>query len=320
MTMKGFTLAILAVFAAVTIGMSDAEARRMGGGMSLGKQAPVQRQATPPQQQPPAAAPRQQNAPQNTAAARPGQPAAAAAAGGSRWMAPLAGIAAGLGLAALATWLGFGEGLATVMLMVLLAFAALVVVRMVMARRAGAQPQPAYAAGGRSEFRGDGRGSPAPRYPQPVPAPASDRHAAPDALLANAETVQPGLTVPADFDTAGFLHRAKVYFVRMQAAFDSGNTDDLREFTTPEMFAELKLQIDQRGGEPGQTDVVTLDAELLGVQEDAREYLASVRFSGLLRELAIPGANPFEEVWNFSKPAAGKGGWVLAGIQQLPGH
>lgn len=309
--MKSLWLALIAVFAALTIGLSDADARRMGGGGSFGKQAPIQRQATPPQQQSPSAA-TQQNAPQSAAAARPG---AAPAAAGNRWMGPLAGIAAGLGLAALASWLGFGEGLATIMLIMLLAVATLVVVRMVMARRAGAQPQPAFA-GGRSDFRGHVPEAATPRYQQPAAA-SGVRSAEPVGGAVLAADAAQGPTVPAGFDTAAFLHHAKVYFVRMQAAFDAGNTNDLREFTSPEMFAELKLQIDQRGGEPSTTDVVTLDAELLGVQQDAGDYLASVRFSGLLREAPAPAAEPFEEVWNFARPIDGSSGWVLAGIQQL---
>jgi predicted lipid-binding transport protein (Tim44 family) len=305
MKMKSVWMAIIAVFAAMTIGMADAEARRMGGGGSMGKQAPVQRQATPPQQ-----------APQNAAAARPGQAAPAAA--GNRWMGPIAGIAAGLGLAALAGWLGFGEGLATIMLLMLVAVAVLVVVRMVMARRAGGQPQPAFA-GGRGDFRGERQQPSVSRF-EPTPAAAPARSFEQPGAGGHAAPQSAGLTVPAGFDTAGFVHSAKVYFVRMQAAFDAGNTADLREFTTPEMFAELKIQLDQRNGEPGQTDVVTLDAEVLGVQQDANEYMASVRFTGLLRELALPEAAPFEEVWNFTKPVEGRGGWVLAGIQQLSGH
>jgi predicted lipid-binding transport protein (Tim44 family) len=306
--MKTFWLAIIAVFAAITIGVSDAEARRMGGGASLGKQAPVQRQATPPQKQAPAAAPQQAQTP--AAAARPGQAAPAAA--GNRWMGPIAGIAAGLGLAALASYLGFGEGLATIMLMVLLAIVAFVVIRMVMSRRAGGQPQPAYAGAqhraGNSEFRGvhDLPASrPAPSYP------------AASTAIAGAPALDGGVQVPAEFDEAGFLHNAKVYFVRLQAAFDAGNTQDLREFTSPEMFAELKLQIDARKDERTHTDVVTLDAVVAGFQQDDHDYLVSVQFSGLIRETADPEAKAFEEVWNFAKPVVGEGGWVLAGIQQL---
>jgi predicted lipid-binding transport protein (Tim44 family) len=103
----------------------------------------------------------------------------------------------------------------------------------------------------------------------------------------------------------------------MQAAYDAGNTADLREFTSPEMFAELKLEIEGRQGAANQTDVVTLEADLLGVDTGPVEQLASVRFTGMIREEAGASAQPFDEVWNFARPVGTQGGWVLAGIQQL---
>jgi predicted lipid-binding transport protein (Tim44 family) len=318
--MKTFWLAIIAVFAAMTIGLSDAEARRAGGGMSIGKQAPVQRQATPPaQQQAPAAAPNAAQSPQAASAARPGAAAAAPAAAGSRWMGPIAGLAAGLGLAALASYLGFGEALANIMLMVLLAVVAFVVIRMIMARRAGGQSQPAYAAGnaggGNTEFRAGQQPWSAPAPTQPAYGSAGSAATAPVAGLVDA-----GVNVPAEFDSAGFVHNAKVYFVRLQAAFDAEDKQDLREFTSPEMFAELKLQIDGRKGERSQTDVLTLDGTIASFQQDDHEYMVSVLFTGLIREATDSEAKAFEEVWNFTKPVAGQGGWVLAGIHQLSAH
>ena len=103
----------------------------------------------------------------------------------------------------------------------------------------------------------------------------------------------------------------------MQAAYDAGNLNDLREFTSPEMFAELKLEIEDRKGAANQTDVTTLDSQLLAVQQAGDDELASVRFSGMIREQADAPAEPFDEVWNFARPLRGEGGWVLAGIQQL---
>ncbi|WP_247364106.1 Tim44 domain-containing protein, partial [Ralstonia pseudosolanacearum] len=123
--------------------------------------------------------------------------------------------------------------------------------------------------------------------------------------------------VPADFDTQAFLRNAKVYFVRLQAAWDAGNLNDIREFTTPEMFAEIKMDLTDRGTVPNKTDVVSVEAELLGIETHPTEYLASVRFSGMIREETSAPAQPFAEVWNLTKPTQGSGGWVLAGIQQL---
>lgn len=122
--------------------------------------------------------------------------------------------------------------------------------------------------------------------------------------------------VPADFDTAGFLRHAKTCFIRLQAAWDKADINDLREFTSSEMFAEFRMQLQERGASPNHTDVVSIDAELLGIETVGNDYLASVRFSGMIKEDEHAPAAPFTEVWNFAKPVSG-GGWVLAGIQQI---
>ncbi len=128
-------------------------------------------------------------------------------------------------------------------------------------------------------------------------------------------------SVPAGFDSEAFLRNAKVYFVRLQAAWDVGNIDDIREFTTPEMFAEVRVDLSSRGAGTNQTDVVQLNAALLGVEERANEYFASVRFSGLIREArGGAAAEPFVEVWNLSKANRPGEGWLLAGIQQVAQH
>jgi predicted lipid-binding transport protein (Tim44 family) len=126
----------------------------------------------------------------------------------------------------------------------------------------------------------------------------------------------PSARIPAGFDVDGFLRQAKLNFVRLQAAHDAGNVEDIRNFTTPEVFAEIRLQLDERGATPQQTDVVTLEAELLEVVEEGPQYVASVRFTGTLRETADGTPAPFEEIWHLTKPVDGSRGWVIAGIQQ----
>jgi len=122
--------------------------------------------------------------------------------------------------------------------------------------------------------------------------------------------------VPADFDVADFLRNAKAYFIRLQAAWDEKNFADIREFSTPEVYAEIKLQIEEEKGARNRTDVVEVDADLLGIDETANDYLASVRFTGRISDNGAPAA-PFDEVWNFSKATQGRSGWLLAGIQQM---
>ena len=302
------------VVAATTFTAAEAQ-KRLGGGQSVGKQqsGAMQRQATPPAQQ---AAP----APRQTPAAAPqAQPQR------NKWLAPLAGLAAGLGLAALASYLGFGEELASFMMIALLVIAVLVVVKLIMARRAAArQPmQPAWSGAGASGEQS------APAWPQAAPQPAAGQNSlfsplspadsSPAASPAGGSDGAPtstGLRIPANFDIAGFVRNAKVQFVRLQAAFDAANANDLREFTSPEMFAELQMQLRERGDQPNVTEVVTLEAEFLGVDSSEHEHMASVRFYGVIREGVGANAQPFDEIWNLTKPSVGAGGWVLAGIQQ----
>ena len=126
-----------------------------------------------------------------------------------------------------------------------------------------------------------------------------------------------GFDLNTTFDVPAFLRNSKTYFIRLQAAWDKADINDIREFTTPEMFAELRLEIQERGASPNHTDVVSIDAQMLGVETVGSDYLASVKFSGMIKEAENMPAAPFTEVWNMSKPTSGQGGWVLAGIQQL---
>lgn len=310
--LSGFSLAasLAAVFFALTLVAHDADARRFGGGRTFGKQSSTvtQQQAASPSKQtsaPPAS---------NQEASKPAQPPATAPApqpAGNRWLGPIAGLAAGLGIGALLSHFGLGgafaEGLGSMLLVGLLLMAGVFIWRML--RRGTVSPtpvrpmEPAYATpapqAANSNREVSVLGTPLPAS-TPAPAPAGAPWG-----------------VPADFDAAGFLRNAKVYFIRMQAASDEKNLTDIREFTTPEVFAEIKMQLDEEKGAVNKTDVVNLDAVLLGIETGPTDYLASVRFSGSMRENNQAEATPFEEVWNLSKPVQGRGGWLLAGIQQL---
>lgn len=120
--------------------------------------------------------------------------------------------------------------------------------------------------------------------------------------------------IPSDFDVAGFVRNAKVNYIRLQAAYDAGNLDDIREFTSPEMFAEIQMDLRERAGATQQTEVQQLDADVIEVLEDGSRYVVSVRFTGTLNEDGAVG--PVDEIWHLTKPRHGQGGWVLAGIQQ----
>lgn len=292
--------------AGLTLGVNGADAARIGGGKSVGKQSQnVTKKEAPAQAAKPAAQP-----------AAPAQPPAAPAPARNKWLGPLAGLAAGLGIAALLSHLGMGgamgEMLGSFLMIAGLALAAMFVWRMWRARQ---NPQQPALAGAGAPFDGAAREQLRQEPTGPVSlGGAAGGAAASQALAAPAATGT--WTLPAGFDTDDFLHIAKMYFVRLQAAWDRKDEADIRDFTSPEMFAEIKLDLVARGDAPNQTDVVTLNAEFLGVEELGERTMASVRLSGMLREEAGAEAKPFTEVWNLTKPATARASWVLAGIQQ----
>ena len=286
----------------------DAEAKRLGGNKSVG----MQRQATT-QKAPDT--PLANTATPAGATAATGAAGAAAAAGKRSWMGPLAGIAAGLGLAALASYLGFGEELATMLLIGLLVVAVLAVVGFIMRKRAAGSAAGQRAGGMNYATAGAPANASAANRAYEVQRPAGSMIGS--ALGGGATTAAAAPHIPADFDVSAFVRNAKVQFIRLQAANDAGNLDDIRQFTTPEMFAEIKMDFSDRQGAAQQTEVVQLDADVVEVVEEAQRYIVSVRFTGQIREEAGAEAQPFDEVWHLEKPRQGSGGWVLAGIQQM---
>ena len=291
--MKSFLLSLIVAVISFGFVASEAEAKRLGGGSSFG----MKRQATPPAQ------PRQPAATQQTPAAG----AATAAAQPKRsWMGPIAGLAAGLGLAALFSHLGLGEGFANFFMILLLAAAAFFVFRLLFRRGTNAASQPSHGL----QYAGAPAGS--------TQAPKSAFEASQPLGGATAATSASGLdkAIASGFDAEGFARQAKLNFIRLQAANDAGNLDDLREFTTPEVFAEVCMQLNERRGGEQRTDVVELNADVIDVAEEENRYIVSVHFTGLLREEADAAPAPFDEIWHLSKPLSGNGGWLIAGIQQ----
>lgn len=302
----------------------NAHAKRLGGGKSFGKQSSnvTQREAAKPAPAAPAAAP---------AAAPSAAPAAPAAApsrfGGMGGM--LGGLAAGLGLAWLAHSLGFGAEFGQILMFALLAFVAFAVIGMIMRRRHTAATNTSPYA-----FEGAGHaGNPAdlPQYnPKNV---GNDSSARPVdthtdfAPAAGGSMIGSGLSgpqtwgIPADFDSIGFVNSAKQNFMTLQQAWDRSDVASLRTMMTDSMLSEIQSQLAEReataNGQVNQTDVVMLEAQLLGIEEVDNSYMASVEFSGLIREEPSSGPTPFREVWNMTKPKDGHTGWLVAGVQAL---
>ncbi len=264
LTLLTITLTALSLFAAT------AEAKRFGGGSSIGKQRTMSPQA-------PAATP--------APTAAPGA-APAAAPQGNRWLGPLAGLALGVGLGALFAGGGFGGALGGILLAIIGVFVVLMVISLF--RRA----QPQYAGAG------------APYTPQPQP-------------MAGGTSAPSAANIPAGFPVEAFIRSAKTSFIRLQAANDRKDLDDIREYTTPEMFAEISMQLRERDNAPQKTDVLALDARLLEVATENEHAIASVRMTAQLRENGGEVEN-VDEIWHVQKNLRDdKAVWLLAGIQQV---
>jgi predicted lipid-binding transport protein (Tim44 family) len=267
-------------------------ARRLGGGSSFGKQREVPAQQ---QQRSQEAAPRQATPPAQT----PPQQQQ-----GNRWMGPLAGLAIGAGLGALFSNFFSGTG-GSVLLAIFAAVVALVLIRRFMRpRHAQTQFQTAQ---GPLHFERETVKKPTFDIP-PIGGASS---------AMNENTVA---AIPADFPVDSFLRGAKATFIRLQAANDRKDLDDIREYTTPEVFAEIALQMQERGEEIQITNVIKLNAEVLEAVTEGNLSIASVRFTG---EIAENGEAPeqMDEIWNVQRDLRdAKSGWRVAGIQQTTLH
>ncbi|EYC52554.1 preprotein translocase subunit Tim44 [Hylemonella gracilis str. Niagara R] len=344
---RGGALALtLTLGLVLVLGPMDAEARRLGGGTSVGKQsgnvmrrdAPAQPPATTPAQSSSASQGGAASGGSPTAPASAATPASAAAVGAAAaparrtGMGLLGGVAAGLGLAWLASSLGLGAAFGQFLLIALFVLLAFVALRFLLRPRAAASgPRNSYA------FQGAGGAGvatiPSAYYPENVGNDASARPWEQGASTTVAGTGHGSVigsalhgsagewSVPAGFDVESFLKVAKSNFIHLQAAWDKADMVTLRSMMTDDMLAEISAQLAERerlsGGEPNLTEVQMLQAQLLGIEDIGGEYMASVEFSGMVREDRHSGPSPFREVWNMTKPRDGSRGWLVAGVQAL---
>jgi predicted lipid-binding transport protein (Tim44 family) len=318
--MKQWLIGALVAVVAATSVPTDAEARRFGGGSSSGLQRSMPARTAPdaPPPKPATPAQGQQAAPANAGAAG----AAPAAAAKRSWMGPIAGLAAGLGIAALMSHLGLGEAFGNFLMLALLAVAAVFLVRLVMRRMSGAAPVRGPALAGAGGPSGSPWQAPAASERRGLDATPAASSTPPAALTgstvpAAAQPAPPARAfVPAAFDAEGFSRIAKMIFIRMQAANDSADLEDLRKFTTPEMFAAARLDIQERGPSAQHTDVVRVDADVLDVADEAERQIVSVRFHGQVVEEAGAAPVDFDEIWHLVKPHDDSRSWAIAGIEQ----
>ena len=296
-------------------------ARRFGGGMSFGRSAPTLQQKAAPtapnhlnQQK---AAPQQQQQRQQATpnqAQRP-QPQAASPMRGM-----LMGLAAALGITALAHALGLGDAFASFVMMALVAIVAFYAIRFLMGFLLGRR-MAASAAGARSDRMAERQHVEEPVFQRTAQSAQSSFQSTAAQPMSgsvldelNNPQSQFKVDVPADFDVANFLKVAEANFVKMQHAWDTGDFSVLSDFTNDEVFRTVSHQLHDRGQQDYQTEIVTLKSDFRGIVRDGDEYLAGVHFDGALN---VSGeAERVDETWILSKPVHGNGGWLLSGIHQ----
>lgn len=285
-------LSIIAVAFGFTMVAVDTEAARVGGGRSSGRQSSS------------ASAPAQKTAPAQSAATPP----AAAPSGMSRFLGPLAGLAAGIGLMSLFGNSGLGAAMGSIMMILLLAGVGFFIFRMLTRNKTASQEPLRYAGAGTTNA------------PALQPAQFTGNAAAPGSLaatLGGASALNPAPAAnrwPADFDAVEFERQAKLNFERLQAANDAGDASTLRDFLTPELYRELEGEMKSAWGTPQKTESVDLKSEVIDVVTEGGQYVVSVRFTGQIRENGA--LNNLNEIWHLEKPVSGRAGWRVSGIQQ----
>lgn len=335
--MKNWLIGAVVVALVSTMMPSISEAKRLGGGKSSGLQRNMPARTAPDAVPAKPATPAQAAPAQNAAGTAPAAAAGAAPAAAAKrsWMGPIAGLAAGLGIAALMSHLGLGEAFGNFLMMALLGVAAVFLVMFLMRRFGNQGRQSAMATAGTGSRAAGGaqvawpQATPAVNETassaQPLQRSSFDAPASPAAPASAFEPVAAETSaastvdkafVPAAFDSEGFARTAKMIFIRMQAANDTADLDDLRRFTTPELFASLRLDLQERGASGQHTDVVKVEADVLDVANESDRQVISVRFHGEMVEETGAAASAFNEVWHLVKPHDDSRPWAIAGIEQ----
>lgn len=273
---------IISIALAICLGLSlamDAEAKRFGGGRSFG--------AAPSHQSRQAASPfsRNQAAPQQA-----GRPTAQG--GASRWLGPLAGLAAGGLLASLFMGGGF-HGLQLLDILVLGALAFLIF-RFLRSRQ---RPSSPLAAGSQPQQRSTLEHSP---FGQATARPA----------------VAAPIKAPAWFDEQRFIGAAREHFMALQQHWDANEMDRIAEFVTPQLLTFLKAEREEIGEAFQSTYIDDLQVTLDGLDDLADKTVATLTFSGVSKTSRFDQGEAFNESWRMEREQGQNKPWLVAGIRQ----
>ena len=292
--LKAFNIFLISIFFGVSFSLAvdSAEARRMGFGRSIGKPPPIKRQVAPPTQAPKKTV---DKTPANTSNASPNK-----SRGG--FMGPIAGLAAGLGLAALASYMGIGEELMSFLLILLAGIAIFFIVRLVLRNM---QSQPSLV-GASSSFNRSNIESSTPKK-RVMGSTSSSQNTQKE-------------TISQD-EIKSFLENSKKQFIEIQKIWDSRNIDNLKSFCTDDLILDLSRQINERTNLSEKTSITELNASWQGMNtyfsKDGHEVdEVYVLFSGMVRENDNSVSKEFSEIWTLQRLKSTNDGWLIAGITQ----
>lgn len=268
----------------------DANARRMGSGKSFGSAPSHQASQT------------RQAAPSSTAAAGSTAGKAAAAGGMSRWLGPLAGLAAGGLLASIFMGGGF-EGL-QIMDMLIMALIAFLAFRFIASRRKQ-QAQTATPAGA---------GAP---YLRDVSPQASSPTASGSNIFGGSVTpVSATIKAPAWFNEASFVSVGREHFLNLQQHWDANEMAKISEFTTPQLQAFLVKERADLGDAFQSTYIDDLNVQLDGLDDQADKTIATLTFTGMEKTSRFDQGEAFSESWRMERAQGDNQPWLIAGMRQ----
>ncbi|MCW1247134.1 Tim44 domain-containing protein [Pseudomonas sp. SAICEU22] len=288
--MKRFLSIAMALCIGLTMAIDANAAKRFGGGKSSG--------AAPTHQTSQMAPSSAVGSTAATAGAAGAAGAATKASGASRWLGPLAGIAAGGLLASMFMGDGFqGMQMFDILIMAVIAF---LVFRFIAARRRKQQEQ--FAPAGHAPMQREVFNQ------QPAGGSIFGGAAAPVA--------RPVTNAPAWFNEQRFIEAARSHFMSLQQHWDANEMDKIAEFVTPQLLEFLKRERAELGDGYQSTHIENLQVQLDGVDDRADKTIATLTFIGVSKDSRFDQGEAFSESWNMERAQGENQPWLVAGIRQ----
>lgn len=286
--MKSFLIACFSLMLVLGV-PQQAEAKRFGGGFSLGKSFSTQKKVAP--------APTKQTSTNKADGTKSGAATQPAKPG-------MGGLFGGLLAGGLLGALIFGGAFEGIQLMDILLIGLAIFFLM---RLMGGRREPAYAGADNNSANSTSAQQQYRQSTTSAPSASGDAEFEQDTRV---------VETPDWFDADAFLAQAPEHFTQLQRAWDAQDWEEIAEYTSAELLAQLKTNRAVLP-EQQQTEVVSCMAELVGFQQSRAETVVSIHFHGWIREQGEQEPSEFSEIWHLGRVATEEGvNWVILGIEQ----